>query len=775
SGHPQEIPILTKDKSPTRASDSSGETSTLERPTFAVPSHEETLISLATDPELPFASVGIYVKQERRGVTTYREYRQELIEQLFFSVLNNRFSDLSRKPGAPYLYAAAGSARPIRPTQLLYLTASFEEGKLAEALEGLAKEVRRIQLHGIGQMELDRAKAEILRQAEQNRKEQNTLPSSRFVRSYVEAFLQNTPVLGPEFAYRILRHLIPTISAAEVARLADLFLLPQNRVVLGSAPEKEASGFPSPDSLLQVLHQVASRHLEPYVEEPSITHLIDPQKLSEQEKKLREALAGTEGLRRVESPISQRYEAVEWVLANGARVVLKTTPFKADEVLFSAYALGGTSLAEDSDFFSAQFAPEVVEQSGLGEYTSTQIEKYLAGKLIQLTPSIDEVAFRFSGSSSVKDLETFFQLLRLYFSAPRYDERAIQRYLDQVRSSLRNRENSPDTRFSRLIQQTLRRGHPRSLPLTLERLPEVNPLRAYQYYQSYVSNPAAFTFVFVGSISPQELEPLLIRYIAPIPKREAPLSQVGERVGMLVDRELRFRTEPGEFTLKAGKETKSQVSLYINGEMDWSIQEMTKLNLLEDYLDIRLREVLREDTGGTYGVRLNLTSRRAPVPEYSLEISFGTSPDRVSELVNLLLEELRRLKRDPPLESDVAKIREQRLRLVERGRRENSFWRFFLAQELYYAEVDSLGRAVQTTASLASPTLSATTGAEGKQPVAAKSSTGSAGTGESFTGTLFEVWEQAARALTSQALQERIQKYFLEDRVLLFQLLPEDP
>jgi len=751
-------------------------------PVFPVPDHGATLISIATDPELPYSSVGIYLKQDPRVPETFAQYRNELVGELFFSILNTRFSDISRKQGSPFLFAGAGKAHPIRPKQLLYVSASAEEGGIKRALEGILAELRRIQLYGVSTQEVERAKADIQRQAEQRAKEQHTLSSASFVRSYVEAYLKGTPTMGPEYAFRVIRHLLKDIQPTEVAQWAKPFLEPANRVLLVSAPEKEAPHLPAEEELRALLAEAARATPASYQEEPAITSLIEAG-----------TLKGEGKLERTGGNVADRYGAIEWKLENGARVVLKPTEFKADEILFSAFSLGGTSLAEDEDFLSATFAPDIVEQSGLLNYSSTQIEKYLSGKLISLSPSIDEVALRFNGSASRKDLDTFFQLLYLYLTSPRYDEEAVQRYLDQVRTSLRKQENSPEERYAWMIQETLKGGHPRSLPLNSERLSRVDPKKAYAFYRAHVSRPDTFTFVFVGSVKPEELEPYLRRYLAAIPVLQAPektaddrislkppsstrapkapekpaadrekdtgpaaqtpYRTVAERVGAPIDRGVRFRTEPIQKTLKAGKEPKSLVTLYFTGSWDWSLKEMSYLNLLEDYLDIRLREVIREEKGGTYGVNVSITPRRAPVPEYSIEISFGTDPTRVGELLGILQEELARLKRTPPLETEVAKVREQRLRLVERGRKENGFYRYFLTQELYYQEVDRV--------------LGRTSKREG-------------GNGQSsghspLPGTLFDLWEETARSVTPQILQERIRRYFDESRMLQFTLEPEIP
>ncbi|MBP7494960.1 MAG: insulinase family protein [Spirochaetales bacterium] len=697
------------------------------RPLFPVPDHGETLVSIATDPELTQSTVGIFVKTDVRIPTTFQEYREELAESIFFYILNTRFSDISRKEDAPFLFAGGGSGSLVRTKKLSYVSAAAEEGGIVNALEGITREVRRIQVHGVTEAEIQRAKADILREVEQSYRERNTIPSSSYVSSYIDAYLQGTPVLGPEYTYRLFQRLLPGIKEDEVSRYAELFLSPQNRVILVSAPTREADQVPTETDLVAILERTAREEVEPYAEEPPISTLLE-----------KSPMEGS--IERVTSPLAAAYGAVEWKLSNGARVLLKSTDFKADEVLFSAFSLGGTSLAEERDYLSAVFSVDLVEQSGLGEFSSTRLEKYLTGKKISISPSLDEAALRFHGSSSRQDLETFFQLLHLYFTAPRLDESAVRRYLDQVRTSLRNEENSPEARFGRMIQEELKGGHFRSQPLTADRIDEVDPHRSIEFFKELVSNPGEFTFLFVGNLKPEELEPYLKQYLASVQPKEVSIDRKIE-TGKILDRGVRFRKTSLQKTLKAGKEPKSLVALYFTGDLEWSFEEITRLSLLEDYLDIRLREVLREDTGGTYGVGVSISPRRTPVPEYSILVSFGTSPNRVPELVELTLKEIERLKREFPVETDVQKVREQRFRLLERAWRENSFWRYFLEQELFHQAVSrSLGIE------------------ESNLPQ---------------KETLFSLWERIARSLTPSTLQEMIQKYFTEERLLKFILEPE--
>jgi zinc protease len=75
-------------------------------------------------------------------------------------------------------------------------------------------------------------------------------------------------------------------------------------------------------------------------------------------------------------------------LSNSARVILKPTDFKADEILVSGFSPGGTSLVPDSAYWRVAFASQLVELGGLGSFDAIALQKKLAGKAAGASPYI---------------------------------------------------------------------------------------------------------------------------------------------------------------------------------------------------------------------------------------------------------------------------------------------------------------------------------------------------------------------------------------------------
>ncbi len=82
--------------------------------------------------------------------------------------------------------------------------------------------------------------------------------------------------------------------------------------------------------------------------------------------------------------VTPRPEAgiIEWTLSNGATVVLKPTTLKEDQILFRAFAPGGTSLAADADVIPARTADYVVPAGGVGQLSGASLDKRLNGRAV---------------------------------------------------------------------------------------------------------------------------------------------------------------------------------------------------------------------------------------------------------------------------------------------------------------------------------------------------------------------------------------------------------
>ena len=92
-----------------------------------------------------------------------------------------------------------------------------------------------------------------------------------------------------------------------------------------------------------------------------------------------------------------------------------------------------------------------------------------------------------------------------------------------------------------------------------------------------------------------------------------------------------------------GTEPKSFVSARRSTATEtWSRDGERDVAILGEVLEIRLREVLREDMGGVYGVQASAGDRaRAAAASASFDGRFGCAPENVDKLMKAVFDEIK--------------------------------------------------------------------------------------------------------------------------------------
>ena len=609
-------------------------------------------MAIATDPEAGQSQVGVLYKLPPSGYRTVADFRRTVVRNLYSGMLNARLDELRQQPEPPFVFAFAGRGGFVRNMDASQLVALVPEGGIAHGLEALLTEAERAALHGFTESELQREKARILRSYEQRYAERENQESQSLASTYVNAFLEGSAFASVELSKMLADRFVPGVTLAEVDALASERLSDKGRVVLVNAPDKEGLEIPAEEELTGVFAAVGAKEIEPY-EDAAVDAPLLP------ELPAGAAVAAEETLDEVGITV--------WTLENGVRVVLKPTDFKDDDIQFSATSPGGSSLLTDAMYDRVAYASGIVAASGVGEFDRIALDKKLAGKVAWVRPSIGGLSESISGSASPQDLETALQLIYLYFTAPRKDENAFESFKAQQIGFLANASASPSSVFSDTVALTMAQNHPRvrGLP-TEDDFAKIDLDAVFSYYRERFADAGDFTFYFAGAFDLAEMRPLMERYLGALP---------------ILDREETWRDvgiDPPsgvvEKIVRKGIEPQSRTRIIFAGDAEYSVEENMAVSALADVLEIRLRELLREDLGGTYGVGVSGSVSYRPDEEYRVSISFGSAPERAEELSSVAFEEIARLRTEGPDAETVAKVREAQRRAKETNLRENGYW-----------------------------------------------------------------------------------------------------
>ena len=618
---------------------------------FSIPEHDETLVSVATDSEASSATVSIHTKRPPSSWLTIDAYRRWITESLASGMLSNRLTEFIQRPGSPFLDVSSFQGRLLRPVSAYVLTARLPADGVERGTRELLREVARVRQHGFTPAELDREKTQLLRRVEQRYAERHRTSSASYAADYAAHFLYGGTIVSDEDDYQLYRRIVEEVTLRQVNSVAQEWTRSRNRVVLVSMPRNDSIRPPGEGRLESIVRAMETVRTEPY----SDSLLTQP-------------LLGT--LPAFGDIVEEReHPAVgvtEWVLENGARVLLKPTDFRDDEVLMVARSPGGSSLVPDEDYLAALTASAVVQAGGLGELSQIELRKLLSGTVAGVGAEVSELHEGLAGAASGRDLETLFQLMHLRFVAPRRDSLAIEAYRQQARSTMSLRSASPDQVFSDSLRAILTQNHPRAQPLRAADLDRLDVDRSFEIYQDRFADASDFTFYFVGSFTLDSLRPLVRRYVASLPGLGR--DERGIDVG------IRTPAEVVKRTVRRGSEPRARTQIVFSGPLDFARERVHELNILAAVMRMRLRETLREELSGTYGVQVAAGAAGQPRPRYQVSVAFGGEPERMEELTEAVFAIVDTLRTRGPTADDVLKAREMELRQRETDLRTNRFW-----------------------------------------------------------------------------------------------------
>ena len=621
------------------------------RTKFTVPLHDNTIISIAGDKELQFQSTSVLFEHPKDKTVTVADYRRDLSGVLYDAMLNARIQELMRKGNPPFAFAGAQDGEFLGGIGAYTCFAILKPDGIEKGVRSILEEIYRAKQTGFTSTELERQKKTMMTKMEEQFKERDKTESSKYVQEYLRNYLNQEPYPGIEYENELYKKYLSTITLDEINALSAKRMNGASRVVTISYQINDSTKAPEESAIRAIIEAQSNNKLAAYDDKTSNKPLLSYKPKAGKvisEKKIDDL------------------GVTEWTLSNGARVVLKPTDFKNDQILFSASSPGGISLSSDADYLSAGVAANVVDKGGVGDFDETTLMKMLAGKNVSLSPFITNLTEGFRGNSTPKDQETMFQLLYLYGTSPRKDPEAFQAFHEQMASVLKGRDAEPSTAYRDTLQVTMAQYHPREKPFTMETLNKVDLDKAFNFYKDRFADFSDFTFYIVGNIDLAQIKPFVETYIASLPSISR--KETWKDLGI---------TPPKGIISKSvykGIEPKSSVTINLTGPFEWNAKNRVDMEAMAGVISIKLRETLREDKGGVYGVRVSAIPSHYPRQQYQMSISFGCDPARVQELVDETMRKLDTMRMKAPEDIYMTKVKETAKREDEVNLKENRYW-----------------------------------------------------------------------------------------------------
>ena len=585
------------------------------RPFFAIPDHDSLTYCLATDKGEQGESVMI-INIIRDTPEDQKSTKGYLVKQIMGQLINKmgatRMNQISREQGSPF-QGAGISLLPLKRGYFTYqIGASMaQKGNEARGVRMLFLEYERLKRIGFTQEEFKRAKDWMLtnnRQSEGNNKSNDDI-----AKMLEQHYLEGEPVIDFNKWYAFERNVLDTLSLSTVNSLIRSWSTDRNMSVVITGPE--SLSYPSKEDVTDIFDQVKKVNYKgfPFELKPE-TPLAD--------LTMTQPKAG----RIVKETVNKVKNMTTWKLSNGATVIYKQTSFDKTKICLRAVRPGGQSMFSVKELPSAQVATMFVEAGGIGNLSSSQLNRLQEAKGFKCDSKIYEYSERMEGAALPGSVEKMLQLMYLRFTAPVIDTSLINGSIKQ---------NQMYAHLPMGAQQKLedsvaiiRGGYsPRILSQHGDYFDNITSASIMDAYSRCFGSARGFTFVLTGSQPAATYKQLVEQYIASLPGKGNPTQWVDNKMyGYQGFTERTVNTGAmGQYAYDV---------LGISAPMPYSPLNELQNRIVSRIFQQRAMNQLREKEGDVYTINVGQESQAIPRGAFEISSEFQADTLRAATLLN---------------------------------------------------------------------------------------------------------------------------------------------
>lgn len=642
-----------------------------ERVYFPVADNEKPIVAFGSDKEQDKYVAQIMFKYDALPDSlkgTMADVTTAYLLDMAQMMLQVRLNEQGQKADAPFAAASAFYGEFIMAkTKQAFQFAMLPKGNsFDEGLKAVYREALRAKRGGFTTTEYARCRTEYLSQLEKAYNNRNQQENKTLAESYVRNFIDKKPIPGIETEYQMMSMIVNQIPVEAVNQVFSQIVSDKNLVVLGMMPAREGEVCPKDEDILALLSQVEAENIAPYVDnvkdEPLVSELPAAGKV-------------------VKENVLSDFGAKEWILSNGAKVILKKTDFKADEINMMAVAKGGTSVYGNDKAADLMFMPAVLEQHGLGSFTNSELTKLMAGKQVSLKVSLDDYVRRLSGNTTPKDLKTYMEMIYMTFTGLTVTPDEFTAMQNLYKGLIQNQAQNPNFVFQKKVQEYLY-SSPNKQVFGVSDIEKANREDILSIIREQLANAAEFTFVFSGNFDEAELKALVEQYIATLPSVKGKKQELKHSPAV----EIKSGNEEKEFSLKM-EVPQGSAAVIISGKVPYSFKNRLMASMSAQIISARLLSEVREKEGAVYSIYTQGSQDRLSEVSVVYQTIFQVKPEKKDRALEIIRSEFEKLAKETPVE-ELDKVKEFMVKQITGDEQTNSYWCSMMAgNELLPSEV----------------------------------------------------------------------------------------
>lgn len=642
-----------------------------ERVYYPVADNEKPIIAFGSDKEQSNYVAQIMFKYDALPDSlkgTMADVTTAYLLDMAQMMLQIRLNEQGQKADAPFALAETIHGEFLMSkTKQAFLLAMIPKGNsFDEGLKAVYREALRAKRGGFTATEYARCRTEYLSQLEKAYNNRNQQENKTLAESYVRNFIDKKPIPGIETEYQMMSMIVNQIPVEAVNQVFSQIVSDKNLVVLGMMPAREGESCPKDEDILTLLSQVEAENIAPYVDnvkdEPLVSELPAAGKV-------------------VKENMLSDFGAKEWILSNGAKVILKKTDFKADEINMMAVAKGGTSVYGNDKAADLMFMPAVLEQHGLGNFTNSDLTKLMAGKQVSLKVAFEDYVRSLYGNTTPKDLKTYMEMIYMTFTGLTVTEDEFAAMQNLYKGLIQNQEQNPSFVFQKKVQEFLYTS-PNKQVFGVSDIEKANRDNILSIIHEQLANAADFTFVFSGNFDETELKTLVEQYIASLPSVKGKKQELKYNSAV----EIKSGSEEKDFTMKM-EVPQGSAAVIISGKMPYSFKNRLMASMSAQIISTRLLNEVREKEGAVYSIYTQGSQDRLSEVSVTYQTIFQVKPEKKDRALEIIRSEFEKLAKETPAE-ELDKVKEFMVKQYAENEHTNSYWCSMMAgNELKPAEV----------------------------------------------------------------------------------------
>ncbi|MBQ9556898.1 MAG: insulinase family protein [Muribaculaceae bacterium] len=636
----------------------------------SVPDNDTPIIVVDKDKEQQYSEVSVMFKHETETPEEKKDLMYLMVDymkDMIVDMLNQRLNDMAQEPDCPFNRAYCYDAEYILANTMDAFTIDVmpKEGKTEAATQAVIIEALRAAKHGFTASEYQRASDEYMSRLEKRYNERDKISNESYGRQYCSNYLDGEPIPSVEQRYQLMGMIAPQITVDFINQVMPELISTdgKNLVIMNTNQEKEGAVYPTVEALQAAYEAATAADIQPYVDnvknEPLMTKLPKKGKIKKES-------------------YNSQWDYKELELSNGARVILKKTDFKQDEIRMSAFQRGGQSLYGENDWANLNMISALSNITGVGNFSNSELQKALAGKQVGVYLNVGEYTDQLSGNSTVKDLETMFQLIYLNFTALNKDEKKFNQTMSLMETQLKNKDLMPETAMSDSLQYIMSNYSWRGKPFNVEDLKQVSLDRILEIAKERTANAANYTFTFIGAIDEATIRPLIEQYIASLPAKK------GKKTNWVNFMEMPKGEVLCHFNKKMESPKEYEIVIWHNNDLPHTLENEVKAEMLAQCLSRVYLQKIREDAGAAYSTdAVGQTGMAGDRPMTMVLAVCPVNPEYEEMALNIINEEMKNACTTIDATA-LTEAAEQMLKDYTTNSKENWFWLSAIQQYLIH-------------------------------------------------------------------------------------------